>query len=40
VQELDGRVALKQYIESSDDTEAGGDYTGYATYTFQNGDTT
>ena len=23
----DGRVAYKQYIESSDDTEAGGDYT-------------
>jgi hypothetical protein len=34
----DGRVAYKQYIESSDDTEAGGDYKGYATYTFQNGD--
>jgi len=34
----DGRVAYKQYIESSDDTAAGGDYKGYATYTFQNGD--
>jgi len=34
----DGRVAYKQYIESSDDTEAGGDFKGYSTYTFQNGD--
>src|SRR5262245_34251106 len=34
----DGRVAYKQYIESSDDTEAGGDFKGYSTYTFENGD--
>jgi hypothetical protein len=34
----DGRVAYKQYIESSDDTEAGGDFKGYSIYTFQNGD--
>jgi hypothetical protein len=34
----DGRVAYKQYVESSDDTEAGGDFKGYSTYTFQNGD--
>ena len=34
----DGRVAYKQYIESSDDTDEGGDFKGYSTYTFQNGD--
>jgi hypothetical protein len=34
----DGRVAYKQYIESSDDTGTDGDFKGYSTYTFQNGD--
>ena len=34
----DGRIAHKQFIDVSDDTAELGEFKGYSTYTFQNGD--
>lgn len=34
----DGRIAHKSFVDVSDDTEQGGTFYGYSTYTFQNGD--
>lgn len=34
----DGRVAFKEYVFSMDNRGAEGNYTGYSTYTFENGD--
>jgi hypothetical protein len=34
----DGRIAHKQFIDVSDDTAESGEFKGYSTYTFQNGD--
>jgi hypothetical protein len=34
----DGRIAYKQFVDVSDDTAESGEFKGYSTYTFQNGD--
>ena len=34
----DGRIAKKDFIRMYDGTEASGDFTGYSTFTFENGD--
>ena len=34
----DGRIAYKNFIRYYDGTEAAGDFTGYSTFTFENGD--
>jgi hypothetical protein len=34
----DGRIAYKNFVEVSDGTDEEGSYSGYSTYTFQNGD--
>ena len=34
----DGRVAMKRFVDVSDDTADAGSFKGYSTYTFQNGD--
>ena len=34
----DGRIAHKDFVDVSDDTENSGTFKGYSTYTFQNGD--
>ncbi|WP_159712656.1 hypothetical protein [Geminicoccus flavidas] len=34
----DGRIAHKRFVDISDDTATGGNFKGYSTYTFENGD--